>query len=124
MTNILETLETAPGEIASANANVIAAEHALKMIRAKLAALRNAYTIKYREEKNARLIEACVESESDVQELVLREIESETQVKILKNKADRVYNEWISARKIGGMEERELHAISGSTIQTSSQRPQ
>lgn len=118
MSNILEILQTAPANIASANETVIAAENAHKIIKARLAALRNAYTLKHREEKNARLIEAQVESESDVAEMVLREIEADTVVKLARNKADRLYNEWVSARKVAGLDERELLSISGSTIQT------
>lgn len=118
MSTILEILETAPANIASANNAVIDAEKNLRTIRAKLSALRHAYTLKFREEKNARLIEACVENEDDVQQMVLQEIAVEAKVKILKNKAERLYNEWVSARKLAGMDQNELDAIRGSTIRS------
>ena len=116
MSNILEILQAAPAKIAEENVRVIESEKTYKLAKARLSASRNAFTVVHRGEKNSRLIEAMVENEPDIQVLVIAEIEAEASMKMAKNRADGVYNSWVSARKIAGLDERELHSISGSTI--------
>lgn len=110
MNNIITILEQAPALLEAENAKVIEAEKQLKLTRAKLAATRSAYTLKWQDAKNAAILDAHVESEEEVQRLVLEEIEKETQVKILRNKANRIEADWISARKLGGMTSEDLQA--------------
>lgn len=116
MTNVLEILETSPALIASANQRVQEADTALQMAEHHLKVARAAATIKYREEKNATLIKAYVDADPAVQEKELEVIAKEAEAKIAKNRADALVNQWISARKIAGMDQSELDAIRGSTI--------
>ena len=123
MTNILEILESAPAEIASANQKVIEAETKLKTVQSKLNATRSAYVIKHKEAKNAKLTDAYVESEEDVINLAAEEIEADSEVRQAKNNTDEIYNRWVSARKLAGLDDREIQAIRGLTIKMRSPSP-
>lgn len=118
MSNLVTILTQAPSRFAAENLKVIEAEKQLKLTKAKLAAARSAYTLKHQEAKNSKLTEAYVESEADVQALVLEEIERDAAAKIAKNKAEGIENAWISARKLAGMSEQELKAAAGAIIQS------
>jgi hypothetical protein len=120
MSNIIHVLQTAPALFEAKNLEVIEAEKQLKITRAKLAASRSAYTLKWKNEKNAKITDAYVESEADVQALVLEEIEKDAAAKIAKNKAEGIENAWISARKLAGLNADEIRAANGATIQSNS----
>lgn len=117
--NINDILETASAKIASANVAAISANKEHRLAEAKLEAARSAYMLKHKDEKNATLTKASVETEEEVQRLVIEEIEKDSVAKIAKNKAQEIENQWISARKLAGLDENERRAISGSTTQTS-----
>lgn len=116
MTNILEILEQAPALMASQSVKVTELEKEHRTIKARLSASRNYFTIKHKDEKNATLTAAFVENEEEVKSLVVQEIQKDAEVKIAKIRFEEIENQWISARKLGGMNQSELDAIRGSTI--------
>jgi len=119
--NILDILESAPALIAAENQKVVEAEQTLAHAEHHLKIAKAAATIRFKDEKNATLTKAYVDTDEEVQAKELAVIAADAAAKIARNRADRVMNEWISARKVASLDERELRSISGSTIRTEPQ---
>jgi hypothetical protein len=116
--NILAILEEAPHRIRVENEKVIDAETALATGKHKLTIARSMATIRYQEEKNATLTKAKVDTDPEVIQWEVEVIRLNANVEKAKNNADAVENAWISARKLAGLDDRELQAIRGSTIRS------
>lgn len=116
MSNILEILETAPAEIASAAEKVVQAKKDLSLAEQRWGVARAVATVRHQEAKNQMILSALVTQEEEVKACEIAIIHAQAAYESEKLKHDKIYNEFLSARKIAGMDDRELHAISGSTI--------
>lgn len=114
--NVLEVLEKAPALLAYKARIVVDKRSALKKATMKLKALQAAAKIKYKEERNMELIKAYCDADEDVQKAEVETIEADAALKIAELEHEEIYHHFISARKVGGMDDAELHALRGSTI--------
>lgn len=114
--NVLEVLEKAPALLAYRARIVVDKRMAMDRAKLKVKALRAAAMIKHKEERNQELIKAYCDADTGVQSAEEELVVAMSQLKIAELEHERVYNHFISARKVGGMDDAELHAIMGSTI--------
>lgn len=116
MSNILQILETAPESIRIAAEQVANDEMVVKSSKLALSVATAKATIQHSEAKNQKLLEALVTQDEDVQRTSLDLFRAEAEVKKSKIALDYEENKFVSARKIGGLDEKVLHSISSSNI--------
>lgn len=114
--NVLEVLEKAPALLAHKARIVVDKRSAYKKAKMRVKAAQAAAKIKYKEERNMELIKAYCDADQDVKDAEIAEIEADAALKIAELEHEEVYNHFISARKVGGMDDAELQALRGSTI--------
>lgn len=114
--NVLEVLEKAPALLAHKARIVVDKRKALKTAKMRLKSAQAAAKIKYKEERNMELIKAYCDADPDVNKAEIAEIEADAELKVAELEHEEVYNHFISARKVGGMDDAELQALRGSTI--------
>lgn len=117
--NILHTLETAPENIRLAAEKVAQTRTALDRAKHQEKVAVAKATIRHQGAKNQKILEAMVEQDPEVIAQVAATITAQGEYERAKIAHDHQYNLFVSARKLGSMDERELHAISGSTIRVS-----
>jgi multidrug resistance efflux pump len=88
----------------------------LDKAKLKLKGVQAVATIKHKEERNQELIKAYRDADPDVQAAEAELIEATGALKVAELLHEKVYNHFISARKVGGMDDAEIHALMGSTI--------
>ena len=116
MTNILQILETAPEQIRIAAEQVANDEMVVKASKFALSVAIAKATIQNSEAKNQKLLEALVTQDAGVQIESLNLFKAEAELKKSKIAMDYEENKFVSARKIGGLDERVLQSISASNI--------
>jgi hypothetical protein len=117
MSNVLQTLEESPALLATAAEVVAKAKEALDRAKHHAEVCRAAATIANQSAKNSTLLQAHVSMDPAVQEADLEIIRLSAELEIARLQYDRLYNAFLSSRKLAGMDDRELHALRGSTIQ-------
>ena len=114
--NIIEILKDAAHNIMEANmkkseasVNLRHAKHQERVARAKA-------TIGHQDAKNQKILEAIVDSNEEVIAQEKSTLLMKARLEVADIKVCFEDNKFIAARKIGGMDEKELCAISGSVI--------
>lgn len=119
MTNILSILESAPAKIASAAEKVRQKKGALDTAKNNLRVAEALATVTHQDAKNQRLLDALIALDDGVKlarnGLIAATADHESALIELNRQTDA----FISARKLAGMDQKELDAIRGSTIQLS-----
>lgn len=114
--SILEVLEKAPSILSSHAVNVV--EKRKEYDRAKHdrdVALAKA-KIKHQDKRNQELIKAAATAEEEVVQAEVKVIEKRAEYEIADIKHREIYDRFISARKVAGLDEQELSALRGQTI--------
>lgn len=124
MTNVLAILQDSPALLASAAEELARCRKAVELATHHWGVARSAATINHQEAKNQTILNALVNNDLQVQRHAIEIIEAEAAYQVAKIKHDEIYNRFISARKLAGIDPMELQAIQGSTISVRPSQPE
>lgn len=116
MTNILQILESAPENIRIASEKVANDEELVKSCKLALSVAEAKATIQHSDAVNQKVLSAFVTQDDGVQQASLALFKAECALKKSKIGLEYEENKFVSARKIGGLDEKVLHSISSSNI--------
>ena len=114
--SVLEVLEKAPAMLAYLATIVVQKRKEFDMAKTKLKVAQAKATIKHSNERNQEIIKAYRDDDEVVKQAEEQVIEAQAAWKIAEIEHEKIYNHFISARKIGGMDDPELHALAGARI--------
>ena len=114
--DVLRVLQEAPSQLASAAKEVQRKQEAFKKAQLALRAAKGGACIKYQGQRNQTLIKAYCDADAEVNEAEKRVIEAQKDFEIAKIEHGKIYDEFISARKIAGIDSEELAALQGQTL--------
>lgn len=114
--NILGILESAPAELATLAKTVAERRKDLDLAKHALTVAKARAGIRYQEAKNQTILRSRIDADEEVSRAEVAVIQAKANFEISEIEHRKVYDQFISARKIAGLDERELHAISGSTV--------
>lgn len=113
---VLDILEQAPARLAAQAVNVSIARESLSIAKHKLEIAKSNAVIANQQAKNQKILDAYVVVDEEVKQCQEKCILARGEFEIQQIAHGKLYDTFLSARKIAGMDDQELHALRGTTI--------